>query len=119
MLKTLVALAGLVPVGAGFLGVMTGASFFHLTGDAAAQSHGAYLSGLLLGLGLGFWSCVPRLEKQGTRFTVLCLVVVIGGLARLWTVAILGTGGLWVWLALIMELLVTPGLWLWQRRVAN
>ena len=35
---------------------------FSLGGDTTAQSHAHYLAGLLLGLGLAFWSCVPRIE---------------------------------------------------------
>ena len=114
-LQILVTLAGLVPISAGLLGVSTGAAFFHLAGDAAGKSHGAYLSGLLLGLGLGFWTCVPSIEKQGPRFALLCAIVIIGGLARLSSLILLGAGGLPVWFALAMELLVTPGLYIWQR----
>ena len=118
LLQVLVTLAGGVPVSAGFMGAVTGGAFFHLAGDATAKSHGAYLSGLLLGLGLGFWSCVPELERQSSRFALLCLIVMTGGLARAWIVASLGGGGPTVWLALAMELLVTPALFLWQRRIA-
>ena len=82
-------------------------------------THAAYLSGLLLGIGLGFWSCIPAIESKTGRFTLLTALVVMGGLARLlaairlsaWTPLIIGP--------LVMELVVAPALCLWQRRVAE
>ena len=47
-----------------------------------ALTHLGYLSGLLLGIGLGFWSLVPGIERQGRAFSLLAAIVVVGGLAR-------------------------------------
>ncbi len=83
-------------------------------------THGAYLSGLLLGIGLAFWSLVPAIERQGRGFSVLTAIVVLGGLARLLSLAArLGDWQLAVTLPLVMELGVTPALWAWQRHVAR
>ena len=112
------ALAGLVPVAAGAVGAFDPALL-----DFAARpqtlTHAAYLSGLLLGIGLGFWSCLPAIERKSGRFGLLTALVMVGGLARLsaafrldvWNFAVTGP--------LIMELAVTPALWLWQRRLAR
>ena len=111
-----IAVAALVPVSAGFAGVLLGPGFVGgAPGPAEATSHFRYLSGLLLGIGLGFWWCAQALGRRGTVFSVLCGVVVVGGAARLLGLAL---GPLPPWphlLALGMELLVTPALWLAWR----
>ena len=117
LLQIAVAAAGLVPVAAGALGSLRPEMLF--SGPAHALTHGAYLSGLLLGLGVAFWSLVPTIERQGRVFGLLTGLVVLGGLARAFTAARLGAWSLSVELPLAMELGVTPALWLWQRRVSS
>ncbi len=90
-----------------------------LNGPPHALTHVGYLSGLLLGIGLAFWWLIPRIERQGHTFTLLSLVVVAGGLARLLLAIRLGAWNMSVELPLVMELAVTPLLCLWQRRVAR
>ncbi len=118
-LQRAVAIAGCVPVAAGLFGVIFGAA---LTGDGplsvTGDSHYRYLSGLLLGLGLVGWSCVPGIETKTGRIRLLTFVVVVGGLARLAGLALYGLPALTMILALGMELIVTPTLCLWQARVA-
>jgi hypothetical protein len=120
LLQRAVALAGVVPVSAGLFGVLFGAA---LTGDgglsASGDSHYRYLSGLLLGIGLLFWSSIPAIETRTGRFQCLTLVVVAGGLARLAGLALIGMPSLTTLGALVMELGVTPALCLWQGRVAS
>ena len=113
-LQTAVALAALVPVSAGGLGVITGTAHE----SAGFDSHFRYLSGLLLGIGLLFWSMVPAIERRTEAFRVLTFVVVAGGLARLYAYAQRGDPGT-MRLALVMELLITPALCVWQSRVAG
>ncbi|MEY4707464.1 MAG: hypothetical protein RJB58_1187 [Pseudomonadota bacterium] len=118
LLQIAVALAGLVPVTAGAAGAFWPEIFFfaHRPG---ALTHGAYLSGLLLGIGLAFWSLVPTIERQSRAFTLLTAIVFLGGLARLVLAARLGAWGPSVLLPLVMELGVTPALCFWQHRVAR
>jgi hypothetical protein len=118
-LQRTVAVAGLVPVAAGLFGVLLGTS---LTGDRtsiSADSHFRYLSGLLLGIGILFWSTLPRIGQKSTLFRHLCLVVVLGGLARLLGLVLTGVPSIAMMGGLFMELVVTPALCLWQIRVAN
>ena len=114
-LQACVALAAIVPVAAGAWGVFAipeGASLGEL-------SHRRYLSGLLLAIGLAFWSIVPGIERKSGAIRLLAGLVVIGGLCRLLGVA-MGDPVTWtVAGALVMELLVTPSLCLWQRRVSE
>ena len=117
LLQITVAVAGLVPVAAGALGALLPEIL--IAGPAQALTHTAYLSGLLLGLGLAFWSLIPAIERQGRLFSLLTGLVVLGGLARALAAFRLGAWSLTVTLPLGMELGVTPALWLWQRRLAR
>ena len=118
-LQCAVAILSLIPIGAGLAGCLYGLDVF----DAHAQmsrdlgSHGRYLSGLLLGIGLCFWSCIPAVETHGPRARVLTAIVVIGGLARLYAIVQVGWPGAGMIAALVMELVVTPCLALWRERV--
>ena len=114
LLQAAVALAACVPLLGGLAGVVGGAR----ADNAAFDSHYRYLSGLLVGIGLTFWSLVPRIEQNGRLIQALTLIVVLGGIARLLALALRGDPGI-MGLALAMELVVTPALCLWQARVAR
>jgi hypothetical protein len=119
LLQQSVAIVATIPVATGLYGVLFGQA---LTGDAvsiSAESHFRFLSGLLLGIGLCFWSTLPRIEENTNRFRLLTLLVVIGGLGRLVGLALTGLPSLFMVGGLIVELVVAPVLCLWQTRVAN
>ncbi len=118
LLQIAIALAGIVPVSAGLAGALLGPGFLGAPGSLSADSHFRYLSGLLLGIGLAFWASIRRVERRSARITLLSAIVVLGGLARLFGIAVKGPPGPEMLFALGMELIVTPGLWIWQRRVA-
>jgi hypothetical protein len=80
-------------------------------------SHERYLSGLLLAIGLGFWTTVSDIEGKTGRFRLLTALVVVGGIARLLGVALGDTLSWSIGGALAMELLVAPVLCLWQGGV--
>ena len=118
LLQFAIALGGLVPVGAGLQGVFRGAAFLGRWPGRASDSHFRYLSGLLLGIGLVFWGSIPAVERRGVILRLLTLVVVVGGLARLYGWVVEGDPGTIRW-ALVMELVVTPLLCLWQARIGS
>ncbi len=113
-----VAVAGLVPVTAGLAGVVR-PDWLAMAGTPSSLTHTAYLSGLLLGIGLAFWSAIPRIETRGARFALLTTIVALGGLARLTAALRLGVFTPSVTLPLVMELGVTPAIFLWQRHIAR
>lgn len=117
LLQGTVALAGLVPVLAGAGGILWPDHLF--AAPLSAMTHAAYLHGLLLGLGLAFWSLVPAIERKNRAFSLLTGIVVLGGLARALTAVRLDIWGPSVTLPLVMELGVAPALWLWQQRVSK
>jgi hypothetical protein len=119
LLQQAVAIVATIPVATGLYGVLFGQA---LTGDAvsiSAESHFRFLSGLLLGIGLGFWSTLPSIEIHTGRFRLLTLLVVIGGLGRLIGLGLTGLPSLFMVGGLIVELIAAPVLCLWQTRVAN
>ncbi|MGQ0455806.1 MAG: DUF4345 domain-containing protein [Hyphomicrobium sp.] len=120
LLQLAIAIAGLVPVTAGFAGVFWGPSVFEPgAAGVSLDSHVRYLSGLLLGIGLAFWSFIPRIESVTTPARILTALVLIGGLARLLGLALHGMPSPGMAFGLVMELIVTPLLCLWQGRVAR
>jgi Domain of unknown function (DUF4345) len=120
LLQIVVAVASLIPISAGAIGVLFGPAMVQVDFvPAAADSHYRYLSGLLLGVGCAFVSTVPRIELLGARFRTLTGIVVIGGLGRLVSLWVRGYPDLPMLFGLVMELCVTPGLALWQGRVAS
>jgi hypothetical protein len=114
-----VAAASLVPIGAGAAGILLGPRMVNavIAAPADLDSHYRYLSGLLLGIGLGFASTIPHIEKRGRRFRLLAGIVMLGGVGRLVSLVSIGSPAPAMLAALVMELIVTPGLALWQYRV--
>lgn len=120
LLQIAIALACLVPLTMGGLSVVRGVEV--LKGVAPApdlDSHFRYLSGIFLGLGIAFATCVPAIERKGPRFRLLGAMVVAGGLARLLSWYVVGAPGFGHRFGLAMELGVVPLLMLWQWRVAR
>jgi len=118
-LQIAVAVAGLVPVSAGLAGALLGPLLLNQVGDSALDSHFRYLSGLLLGIGLAFWTTIPNIERHGQRFALLTMIVVTGGFCRAIGMLVIGPPGPIMSLALVMEVAVTPLLYLWRERVGR
>jgi hypothetical protein len=121
-LQVIVALACLVPFYAGGLGIVNGPAF--LRGVASPvptdlDSHFRYVSGIFFGVGIGFASCIADIEKKSPRFTLLACFIIMGGLARLFSLMIVGMPSGGHMFGLGMELGVVPLLTLWQRNFAR
>ncbi len=119
-LQVAVTLGSLVPIGAGAAGMLLGPGMVGaaIVGSTDLDSHFRYLSGLLLAIGLGYVSTIPRIETHGSRFRLLTGIVVLGGVGRLLSLLSIGPASPTMTAALVMELVVTPCLALWQYRVA-
>lgn len=122
-LQAAILVACLVPLLAGGAGVVKGPAMLSGIdpGGASADldSHFRYLSGLLLGMGIGFLFCVPAIEKRTAVFRALGLLAVLGGLARAYSALTSGLPGTGHIFGLVMELGTVPLLLLWQARVAR
>lgn len=119
-LQRTVAVLALIPVAVGLGGVVLGPGMIENAAiSVSSGSHYRYLSGMLFGVGLCFWSTIPDIEDKGGRFRLLTLIVFIGGLGRLLGLLMSGVPSLAMLGGLAMELVVTPLLCLWQARVAS
>ncbi len=120
MLQTVIAIACLVPLSAGSTGVLRGAAWLaHGPVATDLDSHFRYISGIFLAVGIAFASCIPGIETKGARLRMLAGFVFLGGLARLLSLAEVGTPGFGMQFGLVMELAVTPLLALWQAGFAR
>lgn len=120
LLQAAVSLTCLVPLIAGSAGVMDGPQMVRGVAEPVGPDHAShfrYLSGLLLGIGIAFASCVPRIERCGPHFRLLGGIVIVGGLARALSLAATGQPGLEHQFGLAMELGTVPLLMAWQWRV--
>jgi len=119
LLQVVIALAGLVAVGAGMVGGLHGTLMLGDWGDVNLDSHFRYLSGLLLGLGVAYWSTIPDVEAQEARLGLVTLIVVTGGFFRALGLLASGSPDMPMRVALVLELVGAPLLYLWQRRIAR
>ena len=121
LLQVVVALACLVPLVTGGAGIVHGPGWLKGVDAVSADldSHFRYMSGIFFGVGLAFCSCVPAIETKAERFRMLGGFVVIGGLARLWSLLAMGAPSTGHILGLAMELGVVPCLLLWQAGFAR
>jgi hypothetical protein len=120
-LQIVVAFFALVPILAGLAGIFHGPEMVNgisIT-NASMDSHYRYLSGLLMGVGLGFWTTIPNIEEKTMRFRLLTAIVFLGGLGRLYSLVTIGAPDRVMLFGLAMELAVTPLLALWQGAVAR
>jgi hypothetical protein len=113
------AVAGLVLIGFGFAGVFFGANFLDLSGNVVMDSYIRFLKGMLLAIGLIYWSSIPDIERHGERLSLVTFILVLGAVPRLMAVIAHGVPTIGIMVSLIGELIVAPLLWLWQRRVAG
>ena len=118
LLQAVIAVACLVPLSAGLTGMVNGAAWFG-GGTVDLHSHFSYLSGLLFGIGLGFLTAIPHIERHAARVRVLGMIVIIGGLGRLLSLVLMGVPSGAMVAALGMELLVTPLICWWQHGFAQ
>jgi hypothetical protein len=119
LLQIAFALAGLALVGFGFAGVFFGANFLNLSGNVVMDSYIRFLKGMLLAIGLIYWSSIPDIERHGERISLVTCILVLGAVPRLMAVIGHGVPTIGILISLAGELIAAPLLWLWQRRVAG
>src|SRR5471032_742718 len=118
LLQVAFAFAGLVLAGFGLAGVFFGANFMGLSGNVVMDSYVRFLKGMLLAIGLVYWSSIPDIERHGERVSLVTFILVLGAAPRLMAVIGHGVPTNGIIISLAGELIAAPLLWLWQRRVA-
>jgi hypothetical protein len=118
LLQAAVAVAGFAGVLLGLTGVLFGTLHADLSGDVVLDGYVRFGKGVLLAIGLIYWSCVPQVERRGERISLVTFILVFGTLSRLFSVVGHGVPTLGIVANLIAGLILVPLLWLWQRHVA-
>lgn len=120
-LQAVIGVLALIPTLTGGAGILLGPDFLRIDPPwpADLDSHFRFLSGVFLAVGLGFYSCIARIEEESARFRLLCAIVVAGGVARLWSLALVGAPSAGHLLGLVLELVAVPMLAVWQARLAR
>jgi Flp pilus assembly protein TadB len=119
LLQIAVACAGLIGVGFGLAGVVFGIAFTTMFDDGAIDSSVRFYKGMLLAIGVIYWSCIPDIERRGERMSLLTFILVCGAASRLMAVIGHGVANLGMLLSLLAGLILVPLLWLWQRHLAR
>jgi hypothetical protein len=119
LLQIAFAFAGLALVGFGLAGVFFGANFMDLTGNVIMDSYIRFLKGMLVAIGLIYWSSIPDIERHGERISLVTFILVLGAVPRLMAVIGHGVPTIGILVGLGGELIAAPLLWLWQRHVAR
>jgi Domain of unknown function (DUF4345) len=119
LLQIAFALAGLVLIVFGLAGVFFGANFADLSGSVEMDSYFRFLKGMLLGIGLIYWSSIPDIARHSERISVVTFLLVLGAVPRL--IAVIGHGvpTIGILISLAGELIFAPLLWLWHQHVAG
>jgi Domain of unknown function (DUF4345) len=118
LLQAAVAIAGFAGVFLGLTGVLFGTLHADLSGDVVLDSYVRFSKGVLLAIGLAYWSCIPQIERRGDRIALVTFILALGSLSRLLSAVGHGVPTLGIVLNLIAGLILVPLLWLWQRHVA-
>ena len=119
LLQIAFALSGLALVGFGFAGVFFGANFIDLSGNVVMDSYIRFLKGMLLAIGLVYWSAIPDIEHHGERIALVTFILVLGAVPRLMAVIGHGVPTIGILVGLAGELIFAPLLWLWHQHVAG
>jgi Domain of unknown function (DUF4345) len=119
LLQIAVAVAGLIGVVLGLTGVLFGTMHADLSGDVVLDSYVRFGKGVLLAIGLIYWSSIVQIERHGERIALISLILVFGSLSRLLSLAGHGVPTLGIIGNLIAGLVFVPMVWLWQRHVAR
>jgi len=122
-LQVTTALLGAVPVITGVVGMMgLGDPLYaglNLPRDATLDSNMRFFGGVWLGLGLCVWWLVPRIATQTALFRAAWLMIALGGVGRLLSMALVGLPLTPFVAFTALEMIGAPLFIWWQHRVAQ
>lgn len=121
MLQGVIAATCTVSLSASVTSILEGPGWLMADGYVATDldSHFRYLSGLLLAIAIGFLSCMRGIEQKGRRMRLLAAIVMVGGLSRAYSAAVIGLPSLGHLGGLTIELVIVPVITAWQWSFAR
>lgn len=118
-LQVATAFSALVLLGLGLCGMILGVQFLHGVGTITVDNYFRLLSGIMTGMGLVLLCSIPHVERYRERFGILAFMIVLGGLAELYSVTLHGIPSVGALFGIFMTLVYAPLVWLLQRHVAK
>jgi len=122
-LQIATALLGAVPVITGVVGLMGLSDPLYaalkLPQGATLDSNMRFFGGVWLGLGLSVWWLVPRIDQQTALFRAAWLMIALGGVGRLLSIAMVGLPLLPFVGFTVLEIIGAPIFIWWQSRIAH
>lgn len=122
-LQAVSALMGAVPVITGLVQLMgihdPLYANLHLPQDPTLDSNMRFLAGVWLGLGLASWWLVPRIAQETVLFRFVWLLIFLGGIGRVLSMANLGLPMTPFIAFTALEIIGAPVFIYWQHRVAH
>ncbi len=118
-LQIATAFSALVLLGLGLCGIILGVQFLHGVGTITVDNYFRLLSGIIAGMGIVLLCSIPHVERYRERFGILTFMIVLGGLAELYSVTLHGIPSVGALFGMFMTLIYAPLLWLLQRHVAR
>lgn len=121
LLQGVIAATCTVSLSASITSILSGPGWLMQNGDVATDldSHFRYLSGLLLAIAIGFLSCMRGIEQKGPRMRLLAAIVIVGGLSRAYSAAVIGLPSFGHLGGLTIELVIVPVITAWQWSFAR
>ncbi len=119
LLQIALAIVGLVAITFGLTGVLFGTSLSGVRLGVTMEGYVRFIKGVLLAVGLIYWSAIPQIEKRGERISIVTFILVFGAAARLMAVLSHGFPTVGLLISLIAELVVVPLIWLWHRHLVR
>lgn len=121
LLQGVIAATCTVSLSASITSILSGPGWLMQNGDVTTDldSHFRYLSGLLLAIAIGFLSCMRGIEQKGPRMRLLAAIVIVGGLSRAYSAAVIGLPSFGHLGGLTIELVIVPVITAWQWSFAR
>jgi hypothetical protein len=111
----------LIPVGTGLIGMLGLRDplyvRFGVVPNVVLDSNMRFFSGVWLGLGVALFAILKRIERHGTLFRALWLMIFLGGLGRVVSWVDAGTPPAPFIAFIALELVGAPVFVLWHRRL--
>jgi hypothetical protein len=122
-LQIVVGLLGIIPLAAGLLGLLAGVEDPRYGGGVPSlvvlDSNIRFHAGVWFGLGLTLYWLIPTIERQTVLFRALWAMILIGGIGRLVSMAMLGWPPARTVAFAALEIIGAPLFVWWQSRVAK